>query len=66
MKNTILLIFTTILLSGCYEAMTNDEVITEKDKCVKAGMDYEVIIRGEIGKPYAVNCIKPKQVIQPL
>jgi hypothetical protein len=56
MKKIILLVLTSLSLMGCDEAMTNEQVIAEKDKCVKANMRYEVVFRGYTPKPYSVNC----------
>ena len=44
---------------GC-NSMTNEAVIIEKDKCLKADMDYD-IIRNEWGRTIArVICLKKK------
>lgn len=68
MKNLLVLILPLTSLVACApNVMTNEEIIAERDKCVKAGMDYEVL-SGGLGTPevYKVNCIKPKQAVQPL
>jgi hypothetical protein len=56
MKKIIILTLLSVLSVGCDEAMTNEQVIAEKDKCVKANMRYEVVIGGIIPKPYKVYC----------
>jgi hypothetical protein len=35
------IIITIIFLAGCSNAKMNDSIIIEKDKCLKADMDYE-------------------------
>jgi hypothetical protein len=52
-----------VLLSviGCAKAITNDRVIEEKNKCLDAGMDYEIWTRGWDGRTMFVKCIKPPQ-----
>lgn len=67
MKKIIFTLLTLLFLTGCQQEMTNEQIITEKDKCIKAGMDY-IVYEGGIGIPYPirVTCIKPKQAVQPL
>ena len=67
MKKTIGLLMISCILVGCNNIMTNDEIIVEKNKCVKAGMDY-VVYEGGMGIPYPirVTCLKPRYIIQPI
>lgn len=67
MKKITFTLLMLLFLTGCQQEMTNEQIITEKDKCIKAGMDYTVY-EGGIGIPYPirVTCIKPKQAVQPL
>ena len=67
MKRVIVLLTISCILVGCDKIMTNEEIITEKDKCLKAGMDY-VVYEGGMGIPYPirVTCLKPKYIIQPV
>lgn len=66
MKKLLGFIVVSIILSGCTGEMTNEEIIAEKDKCLKAGMDYAVY-EGGIGIPYPirVTCQKPRNIVQP-
>ena len=67
MKKILGLIMASCILVSCNNVMTNEEIIVEKDKCVKAGMDY-VVYEGGMGIPYPirVTCLKPKYIIQPV
>lgn len=56
----LLLILALLLLSGCAKGMTNDEIIAEKDKCLKGGMSYE-ILDNAVGQKIVV-CAKPEEV----
>ena len=55
----------SIILSGCAREITNEDIIVEKDKCLKAGMDY-VVYEGGIGIPYPirVTCLKPEHTVE--
>ena len=66
MKKILGLIMASCILVGCNNVMTNEEIIAEKDKCLKAGMDY-VVYEGGMGIPYPirVTCLKPRYIIQP-
>lgn len=61
MKKIIGLLMISCVLVGCSNYMTNEEIIAEKDKCLKAGMDY-VVYEGGMGIPYPirVTCLKPR------
>lgn len=65
MKKLMLVLSTIVILSGCSSEMTNEEIIVEKDKCLKAGMDY-VVYEGGIGIPYPirVTCLKPRIIVK--
>lgn len=65
MKKLLGFVVVSIILSGCTSEMTNDEIIVEKDKCLKAGMDY-VVYEGGIGIPYPVRvtCLKPEHTVK--
>ena len=67
MKKILGLIMASCILVGCDNVVTNEEIIAEKDKCLKAGMDY-VVYEGGMGIPYPirVTCLKPKYIIQPV
>lgn len=55
-KILVLLVF--LMISGCGGAqMSNDEIIIEKDKCLKADMDYIIYING-LNKVSRVSCTK--------
>lgn len=63
MKKITFTLLTLLFLAGC-SPMTNEQVIAEKDKCIKAEMDYEIITQGNTA--VKVNCIKPEQAVPPL
>lgn len=63
MKKITFTLLALLFLVSC-NPMTNEQIITEKDKCIKAGMDYEIIMQGNTA--LKVYCIKPKQAVQPL
>jgi len=67
MKKIIGLLVISCILVSCNNVMTNEEIIVEKNKCVKAGMDY-VVYEGGMGVPYPirVTCLKPRYTIQPV
>jgi len=46
-------------LSGCQPTMTNDEIIAEKDKCLKGGMSYTIHLNGLNMKVNRVQCTYP-------
>lgn len=56
MKKLILIIFISLL--GCNH-MTNDEIIIEKDKCLKNNMDYDMVMDNMFYKISNVICSKP-------
>lgn len=66
MKKIMGLFVISCILVGCSNHLTNEEIIAEKDKCLKAGMDY-VVYEGGIGIPYPVRvtCLKPRYIPQP-
>lgn len=54
-------ILAVIFIAGCTiePSISNEIIIAEKDKCIEAGMDYQLVINGLTYRVAAVRCTKP-------
>jgi len=60
MKQLVLVLSVVTVLSGCSQkTMTNDEIIAEKNKCLAANMDYEMVMNVLTYEIVGVHCTKP-------
>ena len=55
------LLITLLLVAGCMEPISNDEIISETKKCEDAGMDATVYHNGLTLQPERVECVPRKR-----
>lgn len=57
----IILTLILLLLIGCTEPLTNDEIIKEVEKCENAGLEAQFLGNGLSADINKVQCIKIKE-----